>query len=266
MPSPFPGMDPYIEASGLWPDFHAALLGVFRSGLNRRLPRRYIAGIELHVWVHEPDAETGMQMQAPDLHIVDQTGPVTATAVAAAPATIVLSVLQTQGRRYLTIVDQQDKRVVTALEVLSPSNKASGPDRDAYLTKRHQYLSAGVNLLELDLLRGGARPPLGDPAPDIEDYYAMVCRSWEAPQAGFWTFGVRDSIPDLPIPLDRNLSEVLLPLRECLDRVYDEGRYGERLPYDRPTSPRLHEPDATWARELLAARLTPTPPTQGETP
>jgi hypothetical protein len=31
MPSPFPGMDPYLEAPELWPDVHHRLISDFHS-------------------------------------------------------------------------------------------------------------------------------------------------------------------------------------------------------------------------------------------
>jgi hypothetical protein len=47
MPSPFPGMDPYLEAPDIWPDFHDALAGEISSELNRTLPRPYYARLEM---------------------------------------------------------------------------------------------------------------------------------------------------------------------------------------------------------------------------
>ena len=32
--SPFPGMDPYLEASTIWPDVHTSLMNIFREQLN----------------------------------------------------------------------------------------------------------------------------------------------------------------------------------------------------------------------------------------
>jgi hypothetical protein len=81
----------------------------------------------------------------------------------------------------------------------------------------------------------------------------MVCRAWEYPRAGFWAFTLRDPLPELPIPLAPDVAEVLLPLRRCVDRVYDEGRYGDRLPYDGPLTPRMRRQDAAWVRQVLAA-------------
>ena len=79
-----------------------------------------------------------------------------------------------------------------------------------------------------------------------------MSRAWEWPRADYWTFGVRDALPEIPVPLSRKASAVLLPLRPCVDRAYDEGRYATRLPYGEPLTPRLGKQDAAWVKNLLA--------------
>lgn len=44
MPSPFPGMDPYTEASGRWEDFHTKFIGEIERTLSPLLPARYAIG------------------------------------------------------------------------------------------------------------------------------------------------------------------------------------------------------------------------------
>jgi uncharacterized protein DUF4058 len=254
MPSPFPGMDPYIEAAGRWGDFHGSMAAAMRAELNARLPRRYAAEIELYVWIEEPPGHRRRQIE-PDLYLAEQPDAIEAApgAVVAAPAIVTLPRVRAKKRKRVQIVDRDANRVVTAIELLSPSNKG-GEDRDAYLAKRGEYLASQISLVEIDLLRRGRRLPLGSPAPAVGDYYVLVCRAWEYPRAGFWTFGLRDDLPEVPVPLAAETGDVLLPLRPCVDRAYDEGRYFERLPYDRPLSPRPRSPDAVWIRDRLAAR------------
>ena len=119
------------------------------------------------------------------------------------PATVVLPLTESEEQRFIQITDQHGLRVVTAVEVLCPSNKAVGPDRDSYLAKRNEFLKAGVNLVEMDRLRAGTRLPLGDPAPAPTDSYVLVCRAWERPRAGFWAVGLATPFPTSPFPLTR---------------------------------------------------------------
>jgi hypothetical protein len=262
MPSPFPGMDPYIEASGLWGDFHGTMLGAIRAELNQRLPPGYVASIELYVWTPERKAAKGRRKVEPDVYVREEKRqPLRSmgTAVVTAPRTIVLPAVEPKKRRHLKIVDVRTKQVVTVIELLSPANKKAGDERKKYLDKRNDYLANRLNLVEIDLLRSGQRAPLGDPPPVIADYYVMVCRAWEFPRAGFWTFTIRDPLPEIPVPVTQELPETMLPLRPCVDRVYDEGRYAEALPYDEPLRPRLSKDDAAWLGNLLAGKtLTET--------
>jgi hypothetical protein len=204
-------------------------------------------------------------MRAPDVSLVDQPDYREAPIAATAPATVVLPAVRRRGNRFVQILDSVDRRVVTAIEVLSPANKEAGPDREAYLAKRKEYFAAGVSLVELDLLRGGGRLPLGNPPRRAFDYYVLVCRAWELPQAGFWPLGVRDPVPDVPIPIEPHVRPVLLPLRACMDQVYDGGRYAIQLPYHQPPTPRLRRADAAWARQVLET-FRPYPEEEEPTP
>jgi hypothetical protein len=264
MPSPFPGMDPYLEEPSLWPDFHGTMLVAIRAALNSTLPPRYTAFLDRYVWLEEADAANRVRLGKPDVSMTDRGTPAPAggsgVATVPAPAMIVLPAVRRQGTRYLRIVDRRNRRVVAVLELLSPSNKEAGPEREAYLTKRNEYLATGTNLVEIDLLRAGQRLPLGDPLPAIGAYYVLVSRASEFPNAALWPFGVRDPLPPVPVPLDPDDAFVSLDLKPCLDRAYDEGRYADELPYARPPTPPLREPDATWARQLLADLPSGDPP------
>lgn len=246
-------MDPYIEPSGLWGDFHGSLLAEIRNDLNSRLPDGYAASIELFVWAGDDEFERESRATAPDVYFRDEKDErgTSGAATITAPMTIVLPKLSPRKRKYLKVTDIRAKRVVTVVEVLSPSNKKSGDDRALYLEKRNEYLANKLSFVEIDLLRGDKRAPLGNRHPDVLDYYALVCRSWEFPRAGFWTFGIRDPVPVIPIPVSRESGETPLSLRACIDRAYDGGRYAISLPYDEPLKPRPRDQDAAWIAKLL---------------
>jgi hypothetical protein len=162
-----------------------------------------------------------------------------------------------KGDCYLHIIDRARRRLVTVLELLSPSNKNPGPDRAAALAKRQEYQMGGVNLVEIDLLRQGARFPLGDPQPAVGDYCAFAWRVQDLPKAWVWSWSVRAPLPDIAVPLEPEDGWVTLSLQTCFSRAYDEAGYVREIDYARPPDPPLDEPDATWARELLANRPPP---------
>ena len=257
MPSPFPGMDPYIE-SWIWPDFHSRLIAAIYDRLSPKLPKQYIASTELFVWrVDNADLDQ-LILGGLDINVTERTASTGGAAVAtmAAPInTILPGVVRTQ--KHIKIIDKMGRRVVTVIECLSPSNKTAGDDGQAYRLKREEYISSGINLIEIDLLRAGFRPPLGDPAPAIADYYALVHRASEPANLGIWPFSVRDPLPPLQVPLDADVADVMIDLRACIDHVYDKGRYDDQLDYTQSPARPFREPDATWARELLANRTLP---------
>jgi len=254
MPSPFPGMDPYLEGF-LWPDAHGSLIYTIRAALAARLPKGYFANIDQYLWLAEGDEEKRPTRRGkPDAFV--SNGPTrdrpAGSVVTAEPTTRVRLPLpkRVRKKRYIRLIDTEDRRVVTVVELLSPSDKLPKQDRAHYLLKRNEYLGAGVNLVEIDLLRKGHRVPMGEPDPPDADYYLMVSKADEYPEAEVWAFTVREVIPVVPVPL-RSGEAIALDLRGCLDKAYDESHYANQIDYTQPADPPLRKPDAEWAAELL---------------
>ena len=259
MPSPFPGMDPYIE-SWIWGDFHGRMITAICEELNPRLPKRYIASIDLFIRRVDP-ASSERALMGPDLYVAGRkkARPNSAATTARAAATVqapYTSVLPgvVAKQKYVKIIDPLARRIVTVIEILSPANKTAGKDGDAYLYKRDEYIGSGINLVEIDLLRNGRRPPFGLPAPPKSDYCIAVHRKGARGEFGIWPFSVRERIPPVGIPLDSEVADVELDLRKCMDHVYEFGRYDDQLDYRQPPESPLRKHDATWTRELFAAR------------
>jgi len=264
MPSPFPGMDPYIESEGIWSGFHGSLVAEFKQRLNAQLPQPYVADLDSFVWIHEPAAKDRMPLGEPDgeeptIHIkrrgpmIGSTGATESAAVAAATSTAVLPAVQLDRERYVQIIDVLRDRVVTAIEVLSPANK-TGVGREASQVKRAELLAARTSVVEIDLLRGGGRLPMGEPTAPKSDFAILVGRSWEQPRVSIWSFGLRDRLPTIPVPLDPEVADVALNLQECVERVYEQSAYARRLRYAAPISPALSDDDAAWAAGLVRSR------------
>lgn len=161
--------------------------------------------------------------------------------------TAAIAIPDQKPARRLKVQDTHRRHVVAVIELLSPSNKDSGPDRDRYLDKRFEVLSSDAALVEIDLLRGGPRLPIqGLPACS---YYALVSRPGERPDVGLWPLGLPDRLPVVPIPLRPGEPEPTVDLQAVLDRVYDEGGYPYRI-YDGEPDPPLSAADAEWAQRF----------------
>lgn len=70
MPSPFPGMDSYLEAPDIWPDFHSGLAGEIRVELNSSLPPPYYARLEMRPEVGIVEESGYARRIVPDVAVV----------------------------------------------------------------------------------------------------------------------------------------------------------------------------------------------------
>lgn len=256
MTSPFPGMDPYIESCGYFSEFHTSMICLLRDELNAQLPRGFAASTDLHVWVQGPEEPTERSVREPDVYVTGRKRGKSTDAGQVGlldPETITLNSVQSKKRRYVKIEDLASRRVLTVIELLSPSNKVAGKDRTTYLAKRDECLASRVSFVEIDLLRGGRRLPFGDPPPVIDDHYVMICRAWQYPLAGIYRFSLREKLPEIPIPVTEEIPDVRIALQPLVDRAYEGARYNEKLDYDSPLSPRLRKTDVQWVRTQLAS-------------
>ena len=199
MPSPLPGMDPYLEDPAYWSGFHTRYVVALSTALTRVLPTGYYADVEQHVWLEGDGPDAREQFAVPDAYVAHDGGTATVATVPNTEVTLPKPAKR-KGPKFVRIADQPGNRVVTVIEALGPSNKDAGEDRDNYLRKRDEYLLSGTNLVEIDLLRDGERVPFGRPKPPPADYYVLISRADRFPKASVWAVTVRDPLPVLPIP------------------------------------------------------------------
>ena len=264
MPSPFPGLDPFLE-SQLWDDFHSRFVTVISDFLVPRVRPQYLVNVERYVYVTQPDDEDEVvKIIAPDVIVTDaghggceDAGKGVATL---APVRNRLP-MPTRRRAYLTIRTKEFREVVTVIELLSPSNKASGKGQAEYLGKRANVQNSTTNLVELDFLRGGQRLPTANPL-QPGDYFAFVSRPTEGPDIDVYGWSMRDRLPSIPIPLAEPDPDVLLDLQEVFTTTYDRAGYDYALNYRAAIRPPLSADDAVWMAERLAsltAKAVPEP-------
>jgi len=254
MPSPFPGMDPFIEDQE-WPDFHVRFVSALSEALMPFLAPRYVARVERRVYVeHVLEDET--RFIRPDVSVLDHDGPgfqrgASDTTATLEPVVVALPIPEEQREAYLYIRDRETMEVVSIIEVLSPGNKRTGGDgRREYLSKREEVLRSATHLVELDLLRGGDRLPTKRPLPP-GDYYALVCRSDRRPNADVYHWTLRARLPTIPIPLARGDRDVFLDLQTVFGTVYERAGYQYSINYGATLDPPLKEADLHWVEEVL---------------
>ncbi len=251
MPSPFPGMNPYLEKADLWNDFHNRYIAALAEALTGPLSPRYYVKIEEYLYIHDLPAEERQYFGRSDLpvHPVSGTTPAVA-AMLTMPAPSVIGLppaVDIERVPYLEVRDRGSHSVVTVIELLSPSNKYAGDDRESFLTKRREALASEANYVEIDLLRGGPRLPW--PGLPKYDYYALVRRVTDWHRLNIWTIQLREKLPTIPIPLRTDEPEPAVDLQATLHRVYDAAGYALHI-YERLPEPQFAPDDAAWAAEL----------------
>ncbi len=219
MPSPFPGMNPYLEQDDAWHDFHERFIPLAADVLGAQVRPNYIVKIDEHVYVHELP-----------------------------PDPLLLPAIDIERVAFAEIRDRRSRELVTVLELLSPSNKRTGADREQYLATRGQLQASNAHLVEIDLLRGGQPMPAAN-RPACA-YAVMVSRVEERPGAGLWPVQLRDRLPHIPIPVRQPDPDAELDLQALLDRIYDAARYALYI-YGGTPEPPLGAEDADWARQFV---------------
>lgn len=253
MPTPFPGMDPYLEQAGVWNQVHADLIVDIRRFLTPLLRPRYHIAIEQrqYLTVLPPDEQaTGI----PDVLVTSVPRESSTYGVALAPTApgalvAELPVPEEIKERYLEIRDVASGLVITVIELLSPANKIGREGRDLYGRKRFKILGSLTNLVEIDLLRTGQPFPMKVAAQG--DYHILVSRSQSRPRADVYLFNVPDPIPDFPIPLRPGEQEPILVLNKILHSLYDQGGYDMIIDYGQPPNPPLSAENAVWMKSWL---------------
>lgn len=260
--SPFPGMDPFLEVSSLFPDVHRLMIaGLFRE-LAEKLPPRYYASSETRVWI-EPAGRSVL----PDVHVVRgrDVGGVDVSSRETEYGGVVLEipVEEIEYREPLIEIHdlEQGDRLVTVIEVLSPANKASGSfGRSQYLQKRQELALTGAHIVEIDLLRGGAAttavPPdiLRDQSPEMS-YHIRVGRSDRPGKRYVYPVRLKDSLPVIEIPLSGDDPPVAVDLQAVFREGYRLARFGSRVDYRGAVpGPPLSKSDEQFVEECLSKR------------
>jgi hypothetical protein len=208
-------MDPFIEGQAR-DDFRAHWIIEFADTLIPRVRPRYIVRVEERAYVEHH-----------------------------------LPIPERVRETFLVVHERATMEVITVIEVLSLGNKRAGSDgQREYLYKREAILQSAAHLVELDLLRGGQRLPTIEPLPPA-DYFAFVCRAYDRPEAQVYAWTLRQSMPTIPIPLERGDADVRLDLQNVFTRVYDRAGYDYSLDNHHPIQPALDNADAAWVAAQL---------------
>lgn len=254
MPSPFPGMNPYLEHPDRWSDFHNRLIVALADALTPKLLPNYQVVTDKRIY--EIIGTNSLLVGRPDVTVQRSRTPTPSTPsnVAVVPPTtqpinVILPMPEEIREAYLEVKDAATQEVVTAVEILSPTNK-QGEGRQKYEKKRYSLFGSLTNLVEIDLLREGKPLPiLGNPIQS--NYRILVSRSNTRPTADLYPFNLPDAIPSFELPLRSKDLEPVVDLQELLNGVYERAGYDYFIDYGSEPVPPLSEADTAWMDVLL---------------
>jgi hypothetical protein len=261
-------MDPFLETNPIFQELHTQMLAEMQALLQPQLRPKYVARLERHlaegsVWDGAQGA-ISLERKEPDVTIISRSGRRHAgsTAVLARPAASVGEELSAdelevrKQRRIVIYVQDRPRLAVTGIELLSPGNKQPGAvAQERYLEKRASALHGGLHWVEIDLLRGGARPRIPVAVPESAAYLCYVA---QATPTGWnhlvypWT--MPDALPMLPIPLLGD-DQAQLDLGACFATAYDRIAADDEVDYaGHPPPPQLRKRETAWMQQLLRER------------
>jgi len=258
MPSPFPGMNPYLESPENWHGFHSRYVPALDVLLNQSLPAGFASYIEERIYVVPeefviPDVITtrplGNEAHTRGTAVMDRASddPEVVSYYPDRIKELFIEVRRTGSRK---------GEVVTTIELLSPSNKQSGgKGRQEYQTKQSDLLESGTHLLEIDLLRAGAHtvsvPRHVALTKGPWDYLVCLHRAGQLNRFEIWRNSLQERLPNVKVPLTPEHADISLNLQEALNNVYDTGPYRRDMDYRSEPDPPLTDEQKTWADQLL---------------
>jgi hypothetical protein len=264
MPSPFPGMDPYLEKPSLWPDVHHSLISIYRDLLAAQLRPKYLVRIDERAYISDETDETlKAQLRVPDVEITGRPGWEDAvfslhedtSGVEIAEPVIATTWFEEEIREaFLKIMDVESRDVVTVIEVLSPTNKVAGSaGRTSFEQKRREVMNSPSHWVEIDLLRGNrmVRVPrkIGS-----HEYLVHVSKCHQRPRGLLYPVRLARRLPVIPVPLRAGDPDARLDLQAAIESTYDRAGYDLEIDYREGPNPPLGGKLAEWTDGLLRSK------------
>ncbi len=221
MPSPFLGMDPYLEDEKLWPEFQHNLVLQLYQMLLPALVDRYRARVGQRCYVNEQALFTSI-------------------------------IREEHKEDFIEVRQRGDGRLITLLDVVSPTNRMTTAGRQAYLDTRKEARGAGASLVEIDLVLQG-QPMLDysrDNLPEW-DYAVTVTRPAQPERHEIYTATLQKRLPRFKLPLAGDDRDSVMDLHTAFSRCYDQAGFGPRIDYTRDPQTKLTDAHRAYLHQLL---------------
>ena len=221
MPSPFPGMDPFLEEEKLWPAFHHHFVAGLFQILLPNLIDRYRARV-------------GQRQYATEMPLFTSI------------------IREEHCEEFIEIRQRSDNKLVTLVEVVSPSNKLTIPGRASYLDRRRDARMQNASIVEIDLVLQG-QPLLEYPREDLPewDYAVTVTRAAHSERHEIYTATVQKRLPRFKLPLAMDDRDTVVDLQAAFARCYDQAGFSAQIDYKASPPMLRKDEDRRWVNDLL---------------
>lgn len=226
MPSPLPGMDPYLESPAVWPKFHRQLIAALYQTLLPGLVDRYRARVVARRYTAEMVLFTSVTREAHEEELIE-------------------------------LRSRTDGRLLTVLDVTSIGNRTTAAGRAAYLDTRAVAAGEKAGVVEVDLLTQG-KPLLEFDRSGLppHDYTVTVTRGGTPDRFEIYTSGVRKRLPKFKLPLAADDRDSVVDLQLAFLRAFDLGGFDRLVDYTKPLPADvvLGDDDRAWVGEQVNPR------------
>ncbi|HYV38674.1 MAG TPA: DUF4058 family protein [Gemmataceae bacterium] len=221
MPSPFPGMDPYLETEKIWPVFQHHLVACLYQTLLPGLVDRYRARVSQRKYTAEQALFTSI-------------------------------IREDHEEEFIEIRQRSDSRLITLVDIVSPTNKTTLSGRQAYLDKRREAKTTNANLVEIDLvMQGQAMLDYSrDGLPDW-DHAVTVTRATQPERYEIYTATLRKKLPKFRLPLAGDDRDTVVDLQSTFNRCFDQGNFAAQIDYLRDPQTKITDEDRRWINDML---------------
>ncbi len=259
MPSPFPGMDPYLENRPWWRGIHNSLITELLGSLNRQMPPQFFASMEERVFLSLEDGVYPDVALVQRIHTSTKPKPSQAGTLVADEPLSVSYMDEEVYEPYLEIrTTDTEQKLVAVIEVLSPKNKSRESNgRDVYRKKQDTVLKSATHLIEIDLLREGAHTiaapyePVAGRLGTSWHYAICLHRAGNGKKFDVWPVSIRERLPKISVPLTEGFPDLVVDMQAIVTEVYDRGVFDRRIDYRIAPVPSLPPGDNDWADALL---------------
>jgi hypothetical protein len=248
MQNPFPGMNPYLEQPGLWPQVHNRLIVAIADELTPQIAPKYHVSIEERIYT---TTESFPLLGIADVAVTSRSSASSLAEASklTAPRRVRIPLPVSVKERFLEVRLVQTNAVICVVEILSPTNKRSGEGRTTYAAKRQKILNSATHLVEIDLLRSGQPMPIEGTVQN--PYSILVSRSHERPDAELYDFALPETIPDFPVPLRSEDPEPVVHLQNLLNQIYTRARFDLVIDYRQNLQPVPSEAEIAWIATVV---------------